>query len=95
MYDEKFLTGIQILSGTLPFTVIEGDDLQRLTQDQEDRRTMTIDFEFHRGLKNSVTTFQAVVRQPGMTNLINGPTRPPIGTTSTTTRSFRLALGEI
>jgi hypothetical protein len=35
---------------------------------------MTIGFEFPQSLKNSATTFQAVVRQPAMTNLINGLT---------------------
>jgi hypothetical protein len=44
-----------------------------------------------RGLKNSATTFQ----QPVMTDLIDGPTWPPIGTPSTTTQSSGLALGEI
>jgi hypothetical protein len=34
---------------------------------------MTTGFEFHRGLKNSATTFQAAVRQPAMINLIDGP----------------------
>jgi hypothetical protein len=41
----------------LPFTAKEDDDLERLTQEQEERRTTTFDFEFHRGLKNSVTMF--------------------------------------
>jgi hypothetical protein len=40
-------------------------------QEQEERRMMTINFEFHQGLKDSTTTFQAVVRQPAMTNLID------------------------
>jgi hypothetical protein len=47
MYDEKFLTGIQFLSGMLPFMMVEDDDPERSTQEQEERRTMTIGFEFH------------------------------------------------
>jgi hypothetical protein len=39
--------------------------------------------------------FQAAVRQPATTNLIDGPARPPIETPSTTTRSSGLALSEI
>jgi hypothetical protein len=56
---------------------------------------MTIGFEFPQSLKNSATTFQAAVRQPATTDPIDGPTRPPIGTLSTTTRSSGLALTEI
>jgi hypothetical protein len=59
--------------------------LERLDQEQEEQHTMTIDFEFPRGLKNSVTTFQAVIRQPATTNLIDSPARPPIGTPLMTT----------
>jgi hypothetical protein len=58
----------------------EDDDIECPAQEQEERRTTTIDFEFHPGLKNSVTTFQA---------------RPPIGTPLMTTRSSGLALREI
>jgi hypothetical protein len=47
---------------TLSFMTEEDNDLERLAQEQKERRTMTIDFEFHRGPKNSMTTFQAVVR---------------------------------
>jgi hypothetical protein len=36
----------------LSFTVEEDDDLERPTQEQEEWHTTTIDFEFHRGLKN-------------------------------------------
>jgi hypothetical protein len=43
--------------GTLPFTVEEDDDLEHLAQEQEERHTTMIDFEFPRGLKNSETTF--------------------------------------
>jgi hypothetical protein len=57
----------------LPFTVEEDDDLEHPAQEQEEQRTMTIDFVFHRGLKNSATTFQAVARQPAMTNPIDSP----------------------
>jgi hypothetical protein len=80
---------------TLPFTAGEDNDLKRPAQDQEERRIMTIGFKFPRALKNSATTFQAVVRQPAMTNLINGLARPPIETPSTTTRSSESALSEI
>jgi hypothetical protein len=54
-----------------------------------------IGFEFPRGLKNSVTTFQAAASQPATTNLIDSLTRLPIVIPSTTTRSLGLALGEI
>jgi hypothetical protein len=64
---------MQFLFGTLSFTVKEDDDLERPAQKQKERRTTTIDFKFHRGLKNSVTTFQTVVRQPAMTNSIDSP----------------------
>jgi hypothetical protein len=52
----------------------KNDDLERPAQEQEERRTTTIGFEFHRGLKNTTTTFQAVVRQPATINTIDGPT---------------------
>jgi hypothetical protein len=71
IYDEKFLTGIQFLSGTLSFTAVEDDDLERPTQEQKERCTMTTDFEFHQGLKNSTTICQAAVRQPATTNPID------------------------
>jgi hypothetical protein len=70
-----------------------GDDLEHSAQEQEERHTTTIGFELHRGLKNSTTTFQAVVRQPDTTNLTDGPA--PIETPSMTTRSSELALSEI
>jgi hypothetical protein len=92
IYDKKFSAGTQFMFETLPFMTGEDDDLEHPTQEQGEQRMMTIGFEFHQGLKNSVTTFQAVVRH---TNLIDGPTRLPIGTPSMTTRSFRLTLGEI
>jgi hypothetical protein len=95
IYDEKFLTDIQFLFGTLPFVVGEGDDHEHPTQEQEERRIATIGFEFTRGLKNSATTFQAAVRQSATINLIESPTRPLIVTPLTTTQSFGLALGEI
>jgi hypothetical protein len=56
---------------------------------------MTIGFEFPRSLKNSTITFQAAVRQPATTDPIDGSTRPPIGTSSTTTQSSGLALSEM
>jgi hypothetical protein len=56
---------------------------------------MTIGFEFPRGLKNSVTTFQVAVRQLATTNPIGSPARPQIGTLLMTTRSSGLALSEI
>jgi hypothetical protein len=64
-------------------------------KEQEERRMTTIGFEFHQGLKNSVTTFQAAIKQPATTNLIDGPAQPPIETPSMTTRSSGLALSEI
>jgi hypothetical protein len=63
----------------------EDDDLERLAQEQEERRMRTIDFEFNRCLKNSVTMFQAIVRQPATTNPINTPARPLIETPLMTT----------
>jgi hypothetical protein len=72
IYDEKFLTDIQFLSGMQSFTVVEDDDLEHPTQEQEERRTTTIGFEFPQGLESSTITFQAAVRQPAMTNPIDG-----------------------
>jgi hypothetical protein len=85
IYDEKFLTDMRFLFGMLPFTTGEDDDLEHLTQEQEERHTTNIGFEFHRGLKNSVITFQATVKQPATRNSIDGPAQPPIGTPSMTT----------
>jgi hypothetical protein len=87
--------GMRFIFGTLSFMAGEDDDLEHPTQKQEERRTTTIGFEFYGGLKNSAVTFQAVVQQPAMINSIDSPARPPIGTTSTTTRSSELALSEI
>jgi hypothetical protein len=42
---------------TLSFTVGEDDDLEHPAQEQEERRTTTIGFEFHEGLENSATMF--------------------------------------
>jgi hypothetical protein len=95
IYDKKFSTGTQFIFGTLPFMTGEDDDHEHLGQEQEKWRTTTISFEFHRGLENLAITFQAVVRQPAMTNLIDSPARPPIVTPLMTTRSSRLALSEI
>jgi hypothetical protein len=75
--------------------VVHDDDFEHPAHEQEARHTTTIGFEFPRSLKNSTTTFQAVVRQLATTDPIDGPTRPPIGTSSTTTRSSGLALTEI
>jgi hypothetical protein len=94
VYDEKFLSGMQFLLGTLSF-MVRNNNLVYPTQEQEERRTTMIGFEFHRGLKNSATMFQPAVRQPTMTNSIDNLTRLPIETPSMTTRSFGLALGEI
>jgi hypothetical protein len=33
IYDEKFLTGIQLLSRTLSFMAVEGNDLEHTTQE--------------------------------------------------------------
>jgi hypothetical protein len=57
IYDEKFLTGTQFLSGTMSFTMVEDNDLEHMTQEHKERRTATIGFEFHRRLKNLATTF--------------------------------------
>jgi hypothetical protein len=73
----------------------EDDDLEHSTEKQEERCTTTVGFEFYRGLKNSAVTFQAAVRQPAMTNSINGRARPSVGTPSMTTQSFGLTLDEI
>jgi hypothetical protein len=62
IYDDKFLTGMQFLFETLSFTTGEDDDLEHPAQEQEERCTTTIGFEFHRCLKNLTTTFQAFVR---------------------------------
>jgi hypothetical protein len=75
--------------------VVHNDNLEQPAHEQKARHTTTIGFEFPRSLKNSATTFQAAVRQPAMTDLIDGSTRPPIGTPSTTTRSSGLALSEM
>jgi hypothetical protein len=75
--------------------VVHDDDLEHAAYEQEVRRTMTIGFEFPRSLKNSVTTFQVAVRQPGTTDPIDSPTRSPIETSLTTTRSSGLTLTEI
>jgi hypothetical protein len=85
----------EFLSGMLPFMAVEDDDLEHPVQEQEERHMTMINFEFHRCLKDSVTTFQAVIRQPAMTNPIDSPARPPIRTPSTTTRPSGLALSEI
>jgi hypothetical protein len=71
--------------------VLHDDDLEHLAHDQEARRTTTIGFEFPQSLQNPATTFQAAVRQPATTDLIDGSTRPPIRTSSMTTRSSGLA----
>jgi hypothetical protein len=35
IYDEKFLMGMRLLFGTLPFTMGEEDDFEHPTQEQE------------------------------------------------------------
>jgi hypothetical protein len=87
--------GMHFLFGKSSFTVAHDDDLEHPAHEKEMRRTTMISFEFPRSLKNSATTFQAAVRQPAMTDPVDGPTRPPIGTSSITTRSSGLALTEI
>jgi hypothetical protein len=86
---------MQFLFRMLPLMVGEDHDLEHPAQEQEEWCLTTISFEFHRGLKNSVTTFQVVVRQPTMINLIDSLAHLSIGTPSMTTRSSRLALGVI
>jgi hypothetical protein len=51
----------------------EDNDLEHPTQEQEQRRTTTIGYEFPRGPTNLAITFQVVVRQPATTNPIDGP----------------------
>jgi hypothetical protein len=53
--------------------VVHDNELEHPTQEQEEQRTTTIGFEFPQALKNSTTTFQALVRQPTTTDLIDGP----------------------
>jgi hypothetical protein len=48
VYDEKFLMDVWFLFGTLPFIAEEDDDLEHPAQEQEERRTTTIGFEFPR-----------------------------------------------
>jgi hypothetical protein len=78
----------------LSFTVGEDDDLKHPAQKKEEQRMM-IGFKFPRDLKSSPTTFQAVIRQPVMTNLIDILAQLPIGIPSMTTRSSGIAIGEI
>jgi hypothetical protein len=85
VYNMKFLPGMRFWLETLSFMMRDDDDLKHPAQEQEEQRTPTIGFEFHRGLKNSATTFQAAIRQLAMTISIDSPTRLPIGTPSTTT----------
>jgi hypothetical protein len=75
--------------------VVHDDNLEHPAHEQEAWHMMMIGFEFPRSLKNSATMFQVAIRQPTTTDPIDGPTRPPIGTSSTTTRSSGLALTEI
>jgi hypothetical protein len=75
--------------------VTHDDDLGHPAQEQEEQRMTTIGFKFPQSIKNSATTFQVAVRQPAMTDLIDGPTRPTIMTALATTQSFGLALSEI
>jgi hypothetical protein len=41
IYDEKFLTGTQFLSGTLSFTMIEDNDLEHMTQEHKELRVLS------------------------------------------------------
>jgi hypothetical protein len=75
--------------------MVHDDDIEHPTHEQEVRLTTTIGIEFPRSLKNSATTFQAVIRKSATTDLIDGPTRSPIETLSMTTRSYGLALTKI
>jgi hypothetical protein len=95
IYDKKLFMGTQSMIGTLPLLVGEDGNLEHPTQEQEEWCMTTISFEFHQGLKNSATTFQSVIRQPAMTNLIDCPARPSIGAPLMTARSSWLALSEI
>jgi hypothetical protein len=64
---------VRFMFETLSFMVEEDDNLEHPTQELEERRTMTIGFDFSRGLKNSATIFQVAVRQPATTNPITSP----------------------
>jgi hypothetical protein len=70
--------------------VREVDDLEHLDQEQDERHTTMVGFEFPRDPKNSYAMFQAAVRQLTMIDLIDSTTRPAIKT-----RSPGLILGEI
>jgi hypothetical protein len=43
--------------------MVHDDDIEHPTHEQEVRLTTTIGIEFPRSLKNSATTFQAVIRK--------------------------------
>jgi hypothetical protein len=73
VYGEKFLADVRLMFRTPPFMMEKDDHLEHPTQEQEEQRTTMISIEFPRGLKNSVTTFQVVVRQLDTTNLIDDP----------------------
>jgi hypothetical protein len=47
IYDEKFLTDMRFLFKMLSFTMREDDVLEHPAEEQEERRTMTIGFEFY------------------------------------------------
>jgi hypothetical protein len=64
---------VRFMFETLSFMVEEDDNLEHPTQELEERRTMTIGFDFPRGLKNSAAMFQVAVRQPATTNPITSP----------------------
>jgi hypothetical protein len=81
--------------GSIIRRVVHDNDLEHPAHEQEVCHTTTIDYEFPQSLKNSMTTFQAVVGQSATTDPIDGPTRPLIGTSSMTTRSSGLTLTEI
>jgi hypothetical protein len=85
IYNKKLSVGTHIMFGMQSFTVEEDDDLEHPTQEQEERRTTTIGFEFHRGFKNSATMFQTTVGQLATINPIDSLTRLPIRTPSMTT----------
>jgi hypothetical protein len=103
IYDKKFSTGMQFLFGTSSFTATHVDDLNKNSSARRRswapgstiRRVVHDDNLEHptQELDDHVSSVHQ--KKLAMKNLIDGPTRPPIGTSSTTTRSFGLALTEI
>jgi hypothetical protein len=99
VYDEKFPMDMQFLFGMLLFTAGENNDLGHSTQEQEERHTTTINFEFPRVPKNSATTFQVAIRAldslPGLCPGTDLSADPIFGSTVTTSFDFSNQLRQI